>query len=47
MQHFLVMPDFKFISSCVGTFSFYFLDMHGAHLTKQMGPTQHIATRSI
>jgi len=21
--------------------------MHGAHLTKQMGHTQHIATRSI
>jgi len=28
------MPDFKFSLSSVGTSSFYFLDMHGAHLTK-------------
>jgi len=27
------MPDFNFFLSGVGT-SFYFLDVHGAHLTK-------------
>jgi len=31
------MPDFKFCLSCVGTSSFYFLDLHGAHLTKKWG----------
>jgi len=28
------MPGFKFFLSLVGTSSFYFLDMHVAHLTK-------------
>jgi len=41
------MPDFKLFISSVGTSSFYFLDMYGAHLTKKMGHTQHIATRSV
>jgi len=41
------MPDFKFFLSGVGTFSFYFLDMHGTHLTKNMGHNRHIATRSV
>jgi len=31
------MPDFKFFLSWAGTSSFYFLDMHGAHLTKKWG----------
>jgi len=38
------MPSFKFFLSLVGTCSFYFLDMHGAHLTEKMGHTQHFAT---
>jgi len=31
------MPDLKLYLSCVGTSSLYFLDMHGAHLTKKWG----------
>jgi len=41
------MPNFKFFLSLVGNSSFYFLDMHGAHLTKNMGHIQHIPTRSV
>jgi len=41
------MPDIKFFLSRVGTSSFYFLDVHGAHLTQKMGHTQHIAIRSV
>jgi len=31
------MPDIKLFLSSVGTSSFYFLDVHEAHLTKKWG----------
>jgi len=37
VQHYLIMPDFIFCLSWVGTSSFYFVDMHGVHLTKKWG----------
>jgi len=35
------MPDITFFLSCVGTSSFYFLDMHGTHLTKNGAHSTH------
>jgi len=35
------MPDFEFFLNRVGTSSFYFLGMHGAHLTKNEAKSTH------
>jgi len=35
------MPDFKFLLSWAGTFSFYFLVIRGAHLTKNGAHSTH------